>query len=65
MNDVDFCPACGNTEIFKETEKVLFLYGYGIGCTNPLCRNYGRLIIKYGLTEESAKKKAIKSWMRS
>lgn len=55
---------CGADKIHVGTERQGFLVGCGIGCYNIACTNAGIIIMRIGLTEKQAIKRAKKAWNR-
>jgi hypothetical protein len=63
MTELKPCPKCGGQNLFAPpAEKFGALYVCCVGCKNLDCEQ--GLIIKYGLSAESARKRAAKAWNR-
>ena len=62
MDKLKPCPLCGGTNISIDEEHNGGIWGCGIGCLNIVCDQ--GLFIRYGLTRERAREKAIKEWNR-
>lgn len=61
ISDIKPC-RCGYKKIDVVEEKEGALYGCGIGCLN-ICCDQG-FVIAFGLTQDMARKRAVKKWNR-